>query len=149
MSKLLSKNILTGALTVGFGAFIFFYASANYNMGSIHRMGPGMFPAGLGILLTGLGAIVLVQSFVSAAEPIKVRVWSPIFVLCGCAAFALTVRTLGLIPAAIAVTAISSGAELKFKPVSLVALCAVVCLIVWLVFTVGLRVPVPLFRWGF
>ena len=72
-----------------------------------------------------------------------------VIVLLGVAAFAVTIRPFGLIPAILAVVIISSFAELKFRPVSLAILCAVLCLIAWLTFRVGLGLPMAMFRWPF
>lgn len=143
------KDIAGGALLVLFGLGFSLYAMGHYDLGTLRRMGPGMFPAALGFVLAFFGVLLLVPAFFRPGVRPEIRIWTPLFVLSGVAAFALTIRPFGLIPAILAVVIISSFAELKFRPLSLAILCAVLCLIAWLTFRVGLGLPMAMFRWPF
>lgn len=143
------RDIVGGMVLVLLGLGFSWYASSHYDMGTIRRMGPGMFPAGLGVLLAGFGALQAIPAVFRTGTMPEIRIWSPLFVLAGVAAFAVLVRPFGLMPAVLAVTVISSFAELKVRPLSLVLLAAALCLLSWLVFVVGLGMPVALFRWPF
>lgn len=143
------RDIAGGAVLFVFGLAFFGYAFANYDMGTINRMGPGMFPAALGVILAAFGVMQAIPAFFRQGKMPEIRVWTPIFVLTGVAAFALLVRPFGLLPAVIAVTVISSFAELKVRPISLAVLVGLLCLLSWLIFSVGLRLPMPMFRWPF
>lgn len=143
------KDIAGGLLLVIVGLFFSWYASAYYDLGTPRRMGPGMFPVALGLVLAAFGAIMVVPAFFRRGEMPVVRIWTPIFVLIGVAGFAMLIRPFGLMPAVMAVVIISSFAELKVRPVSLAILTISLCVIAWLVFRVGLGLPVAMFRWPF
>lgn len=144
------RDILGGTMLILIGASAMLYAVTMLNLGTMVRMGPGMFPAVLGFILTGFGVAIFVSGLIRrGAVPLDVRLWSPLFVLVGVAAFALLIGPFGLIPAIVAVTTISSFAELKVRPVSLAVLCVVLSLIAWLVFQVGLGMTLAMFRWPF
>lgn len=143
------RDIAGGALLVLFGIAFSLYAIGHYDLGTMRRMGPGMFPAALGFVLAAFGLILLVAAFFRTGEMPEIRIWTPLFVLAGVTAFGLTIRPFGLIPAVLAVTIVSSLAELKIRPVSLALLCVALCLIAWLAFGVGLGMPIPMFRWPF
>lgn len=142
-------DVFGGLLLLVVGAGFAWYSAENYDIGTLRRMGPGMFPMGIGCLLAVFGVLLGVPALFRAGETPEIRVWSPIFVLSGVAAFALVIRPFGLIPAILAVTIISSLAELRVRPVSLAALCLALCLIAWLTFRVGLGLPISMFRWPF
>lgn len=143
------RDIAGGALLIVVGLAFSFYAFANYELGTINRMGPGMFPMALGIILAAFGAMQAIPAFFRTGTMPEIRIWTPIFVLSGVAAFALMVRPFGLLPAVIAVVVISSFAELKIRPLSLLILTGSLCLMSWLIFSVGLGLPIPMFRWPF
>ena len=142
-----TRDIVGGLLLLAGGMAFSWYAAASYDLGTLRRLGPGAFPAGLGIVLAIFGMALVVPALCRPGAKLQVRVWTPIFVLSGVAAFALALRPLGLIPAVVLVVVISSFAELRIRPVSLAIMCTVLCLVAWLVFVVALRIPVPLFRW--
>lgn len=143
------RDIIGGALLVLVGLGFAAYAFANYELGTINRMGPGMFPMALGVILAGFGFMQALPAFFRTGVIPEIRIWTPLFVLSGIAAFAMLVRSFGLLPAVIAVVVISSFAELKIRPVSLLILTGSLCLISWLIFSVGLGLPMPMFRWPF
>lgn len=143
------KDIVGGGLLVVFGLVFSWYAAEHYDLGTLRRMGPGMFPMALGLVLAAFGVLLIVPAFFRQGVMPEIRVWTPIFVLAGVAAFTMTIRPFGMIPAVIAVIVISSLAELKIRPVSLFLLTTTLCLLSWLIFRVGLGLPIAMFRWPF
>ncbi len=143
------RDIVGGGLLIVGGLIFTWYAATHYDLGSLRRMGPGMFPTGLGVTLALFGALIAVPAFFRQGTMPVVRIWTPLFVLAGVAAFAMTIRPFGLIPAILSVVIISSFAELKVRPVSLAILCIVLCLIAWLTFRVGLGLPIAMWRWPY
>ena len=143
------KDIFGGFLLVVFGGWVAWYSATHYELGTFRRMAPGMFPMMLGIILAGFGVAIAAPAFFRPGERPHVRIWTPLFVLAGVAAFAILVRPFGLIPAILGVVIISSLAEMKVRPVSLTILCVALCLIAWLTFRVGLGLPMPMFRWPY
>ena len=143
------KDIVGGALLAVFGLIVAVDAAASYDLGTLRRMGPGMFPMELGVILSVFGVALIIPALVSAGKRPHILIFSPLFVLLGVSAFALLVRPFGLIPAILAVVIISSVAELKIRPVSLTILSVTMCVLAWLVFRVGLGLAMPMFRWPF
>jgi hypothetical protein len=139
--------MLGGVLLIGLGAFIVLYAMSHYQMGTLRRMGPGMFPAMVGGLMSVFGVILLVSGFLREGELPKVRIWSPLFVLAGVATFALLIEPFGLVPAVIGTVLVSSLAERRLQPVAIPLLAGGLCVLVWLIFRVGLGLPIPMFDW--
>lgn len=143
------RDICGGMLLTGFGLLFSWYAITHYNLGTVRQMGPGMFPAALGVLLAVCGLALIVAAFFRPGEKSEIRLREPFFVIGSLAAFALVIRPFGLIPAILSVTIISSLAERKLQPVALAILCVALCLIAWLTFSIGLRLPLNMFRWPF
>lgn len=143
------RDIVGGLVLTVFGLWVAWYANEYYDLGRFRRMGPGMFPVLLGLVLAAFGVMIALPAFFRSGRRPDIRVWTPIFVTAGVAGFALTIKPFGLIPAIIAVTVISSLAELRVRPVSLALLCAALSLISFLIFRVALGLPMPMFRWPF
>lgn len=143
------RDIAAGALLFIAGLIYAGYAAGRYELGTLRHMGPGMFPAALGVLLATFGILILLPALFRQGEQLAIRLLPPLFILAGVAAFALLIRPFGLIPAVLAVTIIASLAEREFHPVKAAALGAVLALIACLIFRVGLGLPIPLFRWVF
>lgn len=143
------RDVIGGLGLIGAGGFAAFHALTTLRTGTLEQMGPGMFPAALGIILVIFGIMLAVPAFFRQGAVPQFRVWTPLFVFAGIAAFALMVRPTGFIPAVFALTVISSLAELKIRPVSLTILTLSLCVVAWLVFHVGLNLSTPMFRWPF
>jgi hypothetical protein len=143
------RDMSAGGLLIAGGLTLALYSAANYDLGTARQMGPGMFPTGLGYLIAFFGVVLFIQAMFRTGTMPEIRLWSPLFVLAGTAAFALMIRPFGMIPAIIATTFISSIAEKRFRPVSLVLLPAFLCLLSYLIFSLALRMPIPMFRWPF
>lgn len=142
------KDVVAGLVLCAFGGWLVLYVSANYQMGTVQRMGPGMFPLGLGWLALAFGAITFIQALLRPGTLPEVRIWSPLFILIGIMAFAAMIRPFGLIPSIVALTAISSLADLKFRPITILVLSAVLSLMAWFVFIFALGLPMAMFRWS-
>lgn len=149
MLKFGYTDMVGGALLVLVGIAVTLISIMNYPLGTLTRMGPGMFPAGLGGALAFFGLILFLQAFRRRGERPELRIWSPLFVLGGVAAFAMLVKPFGLIPAILGITIVSSLAELRIRPASLGLLCLALCLIAPGVFKYGLGLRLPLFAWPF
>lgn len=141
------RDMLGGVLLIGVGMFIMVYAMSQYQMGTLRRMGPGMFPAMTGGLMALFGVILLVSGFLRRGSFPQVRIWSPLFVLGGVAVFALLIEPFGLIPAVVGLVLVSSLAERRIQPVAIPLLAAGLCLMAWVVFKLGLGLSIPMFDW--
>src|SRR5690554_2954907 len=105
------RDILGGALLIGGGIVLALYSMTSYDLGTVRRMGPGMFPFGLGMILAVLGVAIVLPALKRPGSKIEIRIYSPLFVLTGVAAFAFLIPKLGLLPAAAALIVITSLAE--------------------------------------
>lgn len=142
-------DIVGGALLILFGAAVTYTSVTYYPMGTPSRMGPGMFPAGLGVVLVVLGLLLALQALRRPGHQPDIRIFSPLFILGGIAAFAAIIVPFGLIPAIVAILVISSLADLKIRPVSLAISCIGLSLFAPFVFVFLLGLRIPLLRWPF
>ena len=107
------KDFYTGILFMLFGA-AFTWGATRYAMGTAAKMGPGYLPFILGGLLTVLGVIIFTRSLVSASEDSRVgrfAVKASVLMFGSIAAFALLLRTAGLVVSIFAIILISEPGE--------------------------------------
>jgi hypothetical protein len=79
------KDFLSGLMFTLVG-ITFAIGATNFTVGNAARMGPGYFPLLLGIVLTGLGILVTIQSFKSTAtdgDPVGSLAWRPLGFIIG------------------------------------------------------------------
>lgn len=147
MSSRSMRDIASGTALIALGIFVSAYAYATLNLGSPTRMGPGLFPFSLGILLSFLGLLIVIPAFVTPG-PMDAVSWRSILAVTGSIlVFAAVVRPLGMVPAIILMIIVACLAENKVKPLELLGLLICVPIAAWLVFILGLGVPLPLIRW--
>src|SRR4029450_8018657 len=88
------------------------YRGPRLPMGAALKMGPAYFPTVLGVLLSFIGVISLVRSFVQKGDPIPAFAWRPLLLITGATVvFGLLVRGAGLVialPLFIIMTAFAS-----------------------------------------
>lgn len=140
------RDIIGGLVLVALGLSAAFYSGQSYGLGTLRSMGPGMFPLGIGVLLAFFGATIAIGAVFRPGPKVEFDLSGAFFVLAGVASFALLVRHLGLVPAIVATVVISSMAAPRFKPVSVAVLSVFLCVGAWLIFRVGLGLPLPIFR---
>lgn len=143
------RDVAAGILMAAMGGFVASYAALYYNLGTFRSMGPGMFPMLMGAVLVLLGVLLVVSALFRSGTMPEIRLSAPFFILASVAAFALLIRSFGMLPAVASVAVIASLAELKVRPVSLLLLVAVLCLTTWLIFPVGLGLNIPMLHWPF
>ena len=92
------KDFWSGVMLIAIGGSALLIAR-NYQFGSSLRMGPGYFPALLGLVLAGIGAALIIQGFIAkVADPIEPRSLEPLFlVLASVVSFGFLVERVGLI----------------------------------------------------
>jgi hypothetical protein len=142
----LRKDLLSGSIFIATAA-IFGIAAANYNLGTLYRVGPGLFPLILCALLATLGLMVIVSGLRTGAPTTGNLPWRAIvlivaspLVFVGC----MEVGT-GLVPATAVLAFIGSFAS-RAMTLRRAALCALaLALATWLIFILGLGVMVPAF----
>jgi len=145
----LDRDRVGGLSLIALGVLATYVAITWYPLGTPQRMGPGMFPAGLGILLVFLGALQFLLTLGRPVSSFKIRVYSPLFVLGGIAAFALMIVPFGLVPAIAGVIVVSSMAELRFRIFDITLLIVGLSLLAPFIFSFCLGIPIDLFSWPF
>ena len=143
------RDIIGGGLLTLTGLGVAIYANANYALGTVTHMGPGMVPAALGVLLAFFGLIVSVTAYAREGSWPEFRVVTPLIVLASIGVFGLLVANFGMMPAIFLSTIVASMAELKFRPLVSVALGLFMCALAYIIFTVGLGLTYSLFAWPF
>ncbi|WP_209428003.1 tripartite tricarboxylate transporter TctB family protein [Pararhodobacter sp. SW119] len=148
-------DMIAGLLVCGAGIVIAVYAYANYPMGSLRRMGPGMFPMGSGSILALLGLVLAINSWRSLrAETgrdwptVQFELRTAFLSVVGVVAFALLLRPLGLIPAVLAVVGISALSDGKNTPLGIGVLALFLAALATIIFKFGLGMSFPLFAWN-
>jgi len=135
-------NAVTGLLTVLVCLF-FLIGAVSYGIGSVARMGPGFFPASLGVIGLVLGLTILVNAvrepFHSATQ-LRIRPFT--FILVSVILFALVVESSGLIPAIALAGFVSALGDSRTKIWEALALAVFLSAGVYLVFLQLLALPI-------
>src|SRR5690606_27988988 len=126
---------------------------SNYSWGSLARIGPGFFPMALGALLIFLGALCLFIGGTSSDEEdgehqasSQWRGWCAI--VGGVIAFIVIGKYGGLVPATFALVFISALGDRTHTVSSALLLSVFITGVGVLIFSWGLELQFPLFRWG-
>jgi len=139
------RDFYAGLMFMLFGV-AFTWGATRYSMGTAAKMGPGYFPIILGGLLTVLGVIIFLRSLVSNSidGPVGRIIFKPgILVFGSIAAFALLLKTAGLVVSIFAIILLSSFAsrESRFKESLISAI--VLCVASLAIFVYGLNLQIP------
>ena len=138
------KDFWAGLIFIAIGAAFILLAS-QYRLGTMHRMGPAMFPILVGALLAVLGAIIALRSFVLAGEPVPRFYARPIGVsLLAIVLFGVALQWLGLVAAVAVLVLVGAYAAREVRPLETVALAAVMIVFSVAVFVWLLGLPLPL-----
>ncbi len=147
-SVLQRKNVLSGLLFIGV-AVLGLWVSRNYPVGTALRMGTGYMPRLLLWTLLGLGGVVLVLGLLesdprTATDGADGPAWRPVvFVSLSLVVFALAIERLGLVLSVLLLTAIGAVAARGLRPLETAVAAAVLMVLCWLIFIVGLSLTIP------
>ena len=140
------KEFVAGILfaTIGVVAFI---QSLSYDVGTITRMGPGYFPAMIGIGLILAGACSIVHAIWHATpERLENLRWGDMtLVLGGVFLFAVLIDRLGLIEAIAALVIVSCSGRILRRPIEVLVIGAALTALAVGVFVYGLNIPVAVY----
>lgn len=126
-------------------ALAFIGLSRQYRWGDMHRMGPGLFPTLVGVLLAGLGLLIALRSFAIDGPPVPRFHARPILVsLVAMIAFGTALAYFGLVAAVAALVLIAALASSESRPLETVALVAALIAFSVGVFVWLLGLPIPL-----
>ncbi|MHB2268197.1 tripartite tricarboxylate transporter TctB family protein [Aliihoeflea sp. PC F10.4] len=147
MTRLLNSNSISGLFLVFLGAATAIYCVIRYEVGTLVRMGPGLYPATLGTLLTICGALILIGGFIREAPPIRIDFRALFLITGGIVAFSLLINYMGLVPATLVLVLMSNLAIGKAKPVHAAIVAISTAIATMLIFSFGLGIPLRAFRW--
>jgi hypothetical protein len=142
-------DLVGGTLLFIVGAVFAAYAASRYGLGTLQQMRPGMFPAGAGCALSILGAAIAIPAYFRSGTLPVLRLRAPLLVLLSVALFAMSIRSLGLIPAICLSTIAASVADGRIGPIGILILCAAISVAAYLIFSVAIGLPLVMVRWPF
>ena len=135
------KDVVGGGAFALLGLYVAVTAFS-FGLGTASRMGAGYYPLVLGIVAMLLGLGIALIGLSERAEKPHIA-WKPFAaVIAGLVAFFLLVDRTGLIPAVCGLVGLSSLADEDIGPLGAVALAVVLAAVTWLVFVVGLQLPI-------
>jgi hypothetical protein len=135
------KDLYAGLVFMAFGVG-FALVSQNYPMGSSKNVGPGYFPALLGIILAVLGLLVIGRAaLVNNPAPVRLALRPLLLIMAGAGLFALLIGHVGLLAALAGLIFVSAlgGSEFRFREVA--ALWVALSILAVAVFVYGLGLP--------
>jgi putative tricarboxylic transport membrane protein len=139
----LSKDLISGVVLVAVGAVALF-ASRGLDVGRLRAVGPGALPRGLAVVVLAAGLAFVVAALVRRGEPLgRWPLRGAIFVGLALVAFALTIRSVGLVVAGPAVVIVSGAASPETRPVELVIFALVLTAACVGLFRFALGLPIP------
>lgn len=156
------KDYFGGALIAAIGLSTV-YAATGYHIGSLSQMGPGYFPAAVGVLMVITGMLIALAARGDAkvdtaadddesghhGHPTSLPdTRAAVCIVLSIVAFILFGHYGGLIPATFAITFISGFGDRTntFKQVFILAVF--MCVVAAVVFEWALKLQLPLFQWG-
>ncbi len=140
-----SRDLFGGSMIFLVG-LAFLAEARGLDFGSARRMGPGFFPTIVGIVTCLLAVGLIITGTRERLYMISSEARPLLWVMVGTAAFAPTIRTLGLVPAVFLTVAISSLGDSRSRPLP-VALLGIGCATAaWAIFIAGLGLPIPALR---
>lgn len=142
------SDLLSGLFFLAVGGGAVWMAWFAYPLGTLQRMGPGMLPLMIGVLLTLVGAGLVVRSLVVDQDeeggvrlPDLATYRAAFFVLLALLAFALLIRQAGLFLSTVVLVLISSRAEPGYSLVSAAILSVVMAALSVAIFVYGIGLP--------
>jgi len=143
------RDLIAGGLLIVLGVVSAQYSAANYNLGEIARMGPGMFPTALGYILAGLGVLIALPAWFRRGT-LPIPEFKPMFlVLAAVLSFAMLIEFVGMIPTVYVVTGLAVLADNKMGLRGTLILGSLLAVSTWLIFRVGLGIQMQPFVWPF
>jgi len=141
-----NKDFFSGILVAIIGLF-FFFGAFDYHLGTLQRMGSGMFPLGLGAILTALGLTLAATSYRLGPVRGEEISWRALLAVgASIAAFALAFKYSGLLPAVAATIAVAALGDPAVRPRDAALMVLLYVSMAYLIFILGLGLPMPAFR---
>ncbi|MGQ7793624.1 tripartite tricarboxylate transporter TctB family protein [Faunimonas sp. B44] len=147
MQARLHRDVIAGCVLIVVGAAVAVHATLSLGLGSTFRLGPGGFPAALGVILVVFGLLLALPAFGRAGELPEIRIVPLAAVVGAVVVFALLLRSVGLAPAVAAMTLVATRADGRLSLVGSATLAVVLAMIAVGIFSIGLGFRIPIFAW--
>jgi hypothetical protein len=145
------RDLYAGGLValVGIGAMM---EASHYTVGSLQEMGPGFFPLALGAILLICGAMIALSGSIGEDEHDRIGLDGPdwrgwLCILGGLACFILIAERFGMFPGTVACVFVAALGDRTTSWKAGLLLALAISLFGVLLFSYGLRVQLPAFRW--
>lgn len=136
-------DLCGGLALAALGAAAAGWAAAYYDIGTLRQMGPGFFPVVLGAVLVLLGLLVALPALNRGAEPPRLDIGVVVAVLAAILIFGLGLSRLGLAGATALSVLVATIPAPRTGWRWRIGLCLAVAALTVLVFSVGLRMTLP------
>lgn len=150
-----NKDYYGGALMVIVGLAAV-YASVQYKLGTLQRMGPGFFPCAVGALLAVTGLLIALSA--RGGQPAETTgghhptglpdLRGGLCIIAGTIAFLVLGNYCGLLPATFAIVFISAMGDRSNTVLQAFVLSVAMMVIATVVFWWALQLQLPLVKWG-
>lgn len=138
------RDFWSGLAFVAFG-LAFAWLASGYPMGTTRRMGPGMFPFALGLILAGLGLIVLLRSLLASGAPVgQLNVKGLLLVTGAALLFGFLIDRAGLVAAVAAAVVVAAAASVHFRAAQAAMAAAALAAFSVLIFIYAVGLPIKL-----
>lgn len=121
------------------------WEGSHYRIGTLTRMGPGMFPLALGIVLAALGAAAALEGMRADEAEIPASLRAFVAISAAIVAWALLVEPFGLVVATVVLIVLSALAMPPVRILPTLLLAAALCLLGEFLFIDLLGVPLTPF----
>lgn len=141
------RDVIGGGALMLIGGYASIHALVTLKLGVVTQMGSGMFPVVLGTLLFLAGVIIFIPALFRAGVARRIDFRSFSAVVASILGFVLLIEPFGIVPAIFLLTAIASRADNKLSWKGVLALAAFLSCATYLIFIVGLKMPIKAFDW--
>jgi len=143
------KDLIAGLIFIVIGAVLFF-ASQKYDIGSARRMGPGYFPALLGLLLLGLGLAAVVKGLrAKTSDPLPHHQLAPLLMMfLSIVSFSFFIERAGLVIASAFCIVFACYRRLLTKPIEVFFIFLGLTVFNGVVFIRIFEMPIHVFWWN-
>lgn len=141
-----AMNAVSGGVLLLAGLVMLVFAWG-YPTGSVNQMGPGFIPQTIAILMSVLAVAIIIVDLRAphVVSPGAMHWRGLIFVSAAVILFAVLVDRAGLVPSMFLAVAVSMFADDQAKPLSVLIYTVIATFLGWLLFLVGLELPIPAF----
>lgn len=141
-----ARRAVSGGVLLLAGLVMLFFAWS-YPTGSLNQMGPGFVPKTIAIMMSCLALAIMI---IDLREPQleqggKMHWRGLIFVASAIIIFAMLVDVAGLVPSMFLAVAVSMFANDQARPLAVLYYTLIATFLGWLLFLVGLELPIPAF----